>query len=93
MFASLIGSLLACGTLAAIVQVFITDGIAQSVSWIPFVTQATVWIVSPALVAGALLLSIIASVISLHRYLKARLTVQELPLQCAEGSRRSHSSE
>ena len=71
LFASLIGSLLACGTLAAIVQVFITDGIAQSVSWIPFVTQATVWIVSPALVAGALLLSIIASVISLHRYLKA----------------------
>ena len=71
LFASLIGSLLACGTLAAIVQVFITDGIAQSVSWIPFVTQATVWIISPALVAGALLLSIIASVISLHRYLKA----------------------
>ncbi|KAA8817653.1 ABC transporter permease [Bifidobacterium callitrichos] len=69
--ASLIGSLLACGTLAGIVQVFITDGLSGSVSWMPFVTQSTVWMIAPALVAGAVLLSIIASAISLRRYLKA----------------------
>ncbi|KFI96094.1 permease-like cell division protein FtsX [Bifidobacterium stellenboschense] len=69
--ASLVGSLLAAGALAAIVQVFITDGIAKSVSWMPFVTQGTVWLVAPALVAGAVLLSVIASAVSLSRYLKA----------------------
>ncbi|NEG56196.1 permease-like cell division protein FtsX [Bifidobacterium platyrrhinorum] len=69
--ASLIGSLLACGTLAAIVKVFITDWLAQSVSWMPFVTQTTVWLVAPVLVLGAVLLSVIASAISLRRYLKA----------------------
>nr|WP_217626130.1 permease-like cell division protein FtsX [Bifidobacterium santillanense] len=69
--ASLVGSLLACGLLAGVVQVFITDGIAQSVSWMPFVTQSTVWLIAPALVAGAVLLSIVASAISLRRYLKA----------------------
>ena len=71
LFASLAGSLLASGALAAIVQLFITDGIAQSVSWIPFITQGTVWLISPTLVLGAMLLSVIASVVSLHRYLKA----------------------
>ncbi|MBT1182245.1 FtsX-like permease family protein [Bifidobacterium sp. CP2] len=69
--ASGIGSLLACGTLAGIVQVFITDWLAQSVSWMPFVTQSTVWLFAPALVAGAILLSVVASAISLRRYLKA----------------------
>ncbi|PLS27759.1 permease-like cell division protein FtsX [Bifidobacterium parmae] len=69
--ASLVGSLLAAGALAAIVQVFITDGVAKSVSWMPFVTQGTVWLVAPALVAGAVLLSVIASAVSLSRYLKA----------------------
>ncbi|MBW3080686.1 permease-like cell division protein FtsX [Bifidobacterium saguinibicoloris] len=69
--ASGIGSLLACGTLAGIVQVFITDWLAQSVSWMPFVTQSTVWLFAPALVAGAVLLSVVASAISLRRYLKA----------------------
>lgn len=69
--ASLIGSLLASCALAAIVQVFITDGVAKSVSWMPFVTQGTVWLVAPALVAGAVLLSVIASAVSLRRYLKA----------------------
>lgn len=69
--ASLVGSLLASCALAAIVQVFITDGVAKSVSWMPFVTQGTVWLVAPALVAGAVLLSVIASAVSLRRYLKA----------------------
>ena len=70
MFASMVGSLLACGTLAAIVQVFITDWLAQSVSWMPFVTQTTVWMTAPVLVVGAVLLSVVASAVSLRRYLK-----------------------
>ena len=69
-FASMVGSLLACGTLAAIVQVFITDWLAQSVSWMPFVTQTTVWMTAPVLVVGAVLLSVVASAVSLRRYLK-----------------------
>ncbi len=70
-FASLLGSLLSCAALSAVVKVFITDWLAQSVQWMPFITQATVWLTAPALILGAAVLSVIASTISLHRYLKA----------------------
>ena len=70
MTASMIGSLLAAGALSAIVQVFITDGIAQTVRWMPFITQQTVWLVAPGLVIGAMALSALSSAVSLRRYLK-----------------------
>lgn len=69
--ASLIGSLLSCGMLALIVKLFVEGWMAQSISWIPFVNQTSVLLISPILIAGAVLLSVLASTISLRRYLKA----------------------
>ena len=69
--ASLIGSVLSCLMLSAIVNVFVTGWLAKSVTWIPYVNQLTVLVISPFLVVGAILLSIIASTISLRRYLRA----------------------
>ena len=69
--ASFLGSMLACGALNALVKVFITDWLAQNVQWMPFITQRTVWLTAPVLVVGAMALSVVASTISLRRYLKA----------------------
>lgn len=69
--ASLIGSALACGVLALLVDRFVTHGIALSMRWINFVTAATVGWLSPILIIGALLISAIASAVSLHKYLRA----------------------
>ena len=69
--ASLAGSLLSCGALALFVKVFVTDWLAKSVTWIPYVDQTTVWLVSPILIVGAMVLSVLASSIALCRYLKA----------------------
>ena len=57
--------------LSGIVKVFITDWLAQTVQWMPLITQKTVWLVAPALILGAVALSVVASSISLRRYLKA----------------------
>ena len=69
--ASLAGSLLSCGALALFVKVFVTDWLAKSGTWIPYVDQTTVWLVSPILIVGAMVLSVLASSIALRRYLKA----------------------
>ena len=69
--ASMIGSLLSCLMLSVIVRVFITGWLAKSVTWIPYINQMTVLTISPLLVLGAVLLSVIASTISLRRYLQA----------------------
>ena len=69
--ASLAGSLLSYGALALFVKVFVTDWLAKSVTWIPYVDQTTVWLVSPILIVGAMVLSVLASSIALRRYLKA----------------------
>ena len=69
--ASLAGSLLSCGAMALFVKVFVTDWLAKSVTWIPYVDQTTVWLVSPILIVGAMVLSVLASSIALRRYLKA----------------------
>lgn len=69
--ASLIGSGLAVGALAIVTNTFVTGWLAKSVTWISFVNINTVWLLAPALILGAVLLSILASVISLRRYLKA----------------------
>ncbi|MGO1260457.1 MAG: permease-like cell division protein FtsX [Bifidobacterium mongoliense] len=69
--AAFFGSLFAVGTLSAIVSMFITDGLARTVHWMPFINQGTVWLTAPALILGAMLLSGLASGVSLRRYLKA----------------------
>ena len=69
--ASLLGSILSCLMLSLIVRVFITGWLEQSITWIPYVNQMTVLLLSPVLVLGALLLSVVASTISLRRYLRA----------------------
>ena len=68
--ASLVGSLLSCAARSALVKVFITDGLANSIKWIPFVNQMSVLYVSPILILGAVLLSIVASMVSLRKYLR-----------------------
>lgn len=69
--AAFFGSLFAVSTLSAIVSMFITDGLARTVQWMPFINQGTVWLTAPALILGAMLLSGLASGVSLRRYLKA----------------------
>lgn len=69
--AAFFGSLFAVATLSAIVSMFITDGLARTVQWMPFINQGTVWLTAPALILGAMLLSGLASGVSLRRYLKA----------------------
>lgn len=70
-FASFAGSLLAGAALSLVVKVFVTDWLAQNVRWMPFITQSTVWLCVPMLVAEAVVLSVVASAIALRRYLKA----------------------
>lgn len=69
--ASLLGSLLSCLALSAIVRVFVTGWLAKSITWIPYVNQMTVLVIAPFLVVGAVLLSVVASVFALRKYLKA----------------------
>lgn len=70
-FASLLGSVLSVVALGVIVNTFVTDWLAKSISWMPFINQSTVLLMAPALILGAMLLSGIASAFSLRRYLKA----------------------
>ncbi len=37
----------------------------------PYINQTTVWMITPVLIVGAVLLSVIASSVALRRYLKA----------------------
>ena len=69
--AAFIGSLLSSAALSGLVEVFVKGWLAQNVSWMPFVDQMTVLLIAPELVAGAVVLSVIASLFSLRRYLKA----------------------
>ena len=71
MFAALLGSALSVVALAGIVRMFVTNWLASTVSWMPFVDQTTVLLTAPGLIAGALVLSAAASAVSLRRYLKA----------------------
>lgn len=68
--AALIGSLLAVLALWGVVQVFVTNGLANSVRWINLVDAGTVWAISPALLVGAVLISVISSWVSLRKYLQ-----------------------
>ena len=69
--AALAGSILSCVSLGVLVKVFITDWLAKSVTWIPYNNQTTVRMITPEMIAGDVLLSVIASSVALRRYLKA----------------------
>ncbi len=56
--AALAGSILSCVSLGVLVKVFITDWLAKSVTWIPYINQTTVWMITPVLIVGAVLLSV-----------------------------------
>ena len=56
--------------LSVIVHVFITGWLAQSVTWIPYVNQMTVLLISPFLVVGRCCFRLIASTFS-ATYLRA----------------------
>jgi cell division transport system permease protein len=71
MFASLIGSVLSVAALSVIVNTFVTNWLAKSITWMPYINQTTVILLAPALIIGAMALSGIASAFSLRRYLKA----------------------
>lgn len=51
--AALAGSILSCVSLGVLVKVFITDWLAKSVTWIPYINQTTVWMITPVLIVGA----------------------------------------
>jgi cell division transport system permease protein len=71
MFASLLGSVLSVVALGVIVNTFVTNWLAKSITWMPYINQTTVLLLAPALIIGAMVLSGIASAFSLRRYLKA----------------------
>ena len=70
-FASLLGSILAIGTLMGLIKVFITDWLARQVTWMSFIDMYSVLWIAPWLVLGAIVLSVVASLISLRKYLHA----------------------
>lgn len=69
--ASLVGALLTVAALAGLVKVFITDWLAQSVTWMSFIGITDVLWISPWIILGSVVLSVFASSISLRRYLHA----------------------
>ncbi len=70
-FASVLGSLLAIGALMGIVKVFVTDWLAKSVTWMSFIDMTSVLWIAPWILLGATILSVIASSVSLRKYLHA----------------------
>jgi cell division transport system permease protein len=68
--AATIGSLLAVGGLWLGVEYLITDWLGTSVGWIPYVSTSDVMTVAPFLVAAAILLAAISSLVTLSRYTK-----------------------
>jgi cell division transport system permease protein len=68
--AATVGALLAVGGLWLGVEYLVTDWLGASVGWIPYVSTADVLAVAPALVAVAILLAAISSLVTLSRYTK-----------------------
>ncbi|MFP7696580.1 permease-like cell division protein FtsX [Trueperella sp. LYQ143] len=66
MFASLIGALLAIGTLWVGVQHFIHNWFADS--WLRIITGSNVLLLAPWLLVGSLVISMLASYLALRRY-------------------------
>ena len=68
--AATLGALLAVGAMWLGVQYLVTDWLGASVSWIPYVTTSDVLTVAPFLVAAAIALAAISSLVTLGRYTK-----------------------
>jgi len=68
--AATIGALLAVGGLWLGVGYLVDDWLGGQIAWIPFVTTNEVWQIAPFLVAAAILLAAISSLVTLSRYTK-----------------------
>ena len=68
--AATIGAALAVGALWLGVRYLVTDWLGSSVGWIPYVGTGDVMTVAPILVAVAILLAGVSSVVTLSRYTK-----------------------
>ena len=66
--AATIGAALAVAGLWVGVKYLVTDWLGASVEWIPYVSTSDVWFVTPFLVAIAIGLAAISSVVTLSRY-------------------------
>jgi len=69
--AATLGALLAVGALYASVRYVIGDWLKSSVSWVAYVNEADVLTVAPYLVAIAVALAAVASVLTLGKYTRA----------------------
>jgi cell division transport system permease protein len=68
--AATIGAVLSVVGLWAGVKYLVTDWLGGQIAWIPYVTTNEVWQVAPFLVAAAILLAAISSLVTLSRYTK-----------------------
>lgn len=68
--ASFIGSVLSVIALAVCTNLFVTQWLERSLSWIPLINMNTVWWTAPWLILGAIALSVVSSIVSLRKYLK-----------------------
>lgn len=68
--AATIGAVLSVVGLWAGVKYLVTDWLGGQIAWIPYVTTNEVWVVAPFLVAAAILLAGISSLVTLSRYTK-----------------------
>lgn len=68
--AATIGAVLAVGGLWVGVKYLVTDWLGSSVQWIPYVTTRDVMAVAPVLIAAAIALAALSSLVTLSRYTK-----------------------
>ena len=68
--AATIGAAMAVGGLWFGVRYLVQDWLASSVTWVPYIGTDAVWMIAPALVAVAIVLAAISSLVSLSRYTK-----------------------
>lgn len=68
--AATIGAVLSVAGLWAGVRYLVTDWLGGQIAWIPYVTTNEVWTIAPILVAAAILLAAISSLVTLSRYTK-----------------------
>ncbi|PFG36086.1 cell division transport system permease protein [Flavimobilis soli] len=68
--AAALGAVLAVGGLWLGVKYLVTDWLAGEVSWVPLVGVGEVWTIAPLLLAVAIVLAAISSLVTLNRYTK-----------------------
>jgi len=68
--AAALGAVMAVGGLWLGVKYLVTDWLAGEVSWVPLVGVGEVWTIAPLLLAVAIVLAAISSLVTLNRYTK-----------------------